>query len=442
MTDPTTPDDGLRFGDHVFVKAAVARRRVDGSWLALITTATGEPDTDRENDFPAYAVQWHRATTAPATVDADLRATIIAAIHADSVSLRPGHPSRIVHWPGLIADRILAALTSAGWPHTYQPDNPHVTAAREARAEVERLTAERDDARALADEVTARLNRVAAQRDDLRERADTLTRRVIAYADDLDSGLAFMDTTQANERSRTATALRILLDDTTPASPTDQTAVEHVYATPIGVIRVDHPVAGLPEVQTAPGRQQDSTETQEEPRVRDTLPTESAAVLGPQIIATSASPRPDTVINWQGVNFVPQVARCWGCDHTTDMHQPDGCWYTVEHGSPGQNLVCPCSIPRDQLSRADDVEREPTETAEGAIAKWLRVARDLPDEASGVPSEPGHEVTTVRDRIDQVWQRDHDGWTLIRPVSTMFDRRLEWASLWQSNGPLTDTGRG
>lgn len=38
--------------------------------------------------------------------------------------------------------------------------------------------------------------------------------------------------------------------------------------------------------------------------------------------------------------------RCWSCDHTWDIHQPEGCWYTVDQGRSGENLVCPCSVPR------------------------------------------------------------------------------------------------
>lgn len=37
------------------------------------------------------------------------------------------------------AQAVLDALTAAGWPTTHQPNRPHVQAAREARAEVERL---------------------------------------------------------------------------------------------------------------------------------------------------------------------------------------------------------------------------------------------------------------------------------------------------------------
>lgn len=36
------------------------------------------------------------------------------------------------------------------------------------------------------------------------------------------------------------------------------------------------------------------------------------------------------------------MPRCPNCDHTTTMHSIGTCWFTVSHGSPGANLVCPC----------------------------------------------------------------------------------------------------
>lgn len=79
---------------------------------------------------------------------------------------------------------------------------------------------------------------------------------------------------------------------------------------------------------------------------RETLNQEAVAVIGPKILSTSAMPQMDTVINWLGANFVRQVKRCWACDHTAEFHDEEGCWYTFEHGIPGQNPVCPCPIPR------------------------------------------------------------------------------------------------
>ena len=38
--------------------------------------------------------------------------------------------------------------------------------------------------------------------------------------------------------------------------------------------------------------------------------------------------------------------RCPSCGHEWNMHQPEGCWFTVDRGHPSQNLVCPCNMPR------------------------------------------------------------------------------------------------
>lgn len=37
--------------------------------------------------------------------------------------------------------------------------------------------------------------------------------------------------------------------------------------------------------------------------------------------------------------------RCPSCDHRVDLHQPDGCWYTVTTGAADRDLVCPCVVP-------------------------------------------------------------------------------------------------
>jgi len=45
--------------------------------------------------------------------------------------------------------------------------------------------------------------------------------------------------------------------------------------------------------------------------------------------------------------------RCPSCDHKAKYHDVDGkCWFTVERGMPGSNLVCPCVAAR----MADEAE--------------------------------------------------------------------------------------
>lgn len=41
--------------------------------------------------------------------------------------------------------------------------------------------------------------------------------------------------------------------------------------------------------------------------------------------------------------------RCPSCDHKRVSHDADGrCWYIVENGTPGSNLVCPCAPRKDE----------------------------------------------------------------------------------------------
>lgn len=41
--------------------------------------------------------------------------------------------------------------------------------------------------------------------------------------------------------------------------------------------------------------------------------------------------------------------RCPSCDHKREFHDVDGrCWFTVDHGIPEHNLVCPCQVQRTE----------------------------------------------------------------------------------------------
>jgi len=41
----------------------------------------------------------------------------------------------------------------------------------------------------------------------------------------------------------------------------------------------------------------------------------------------------------------PATDRCTSCEHPQQYHDADGrCWFTVEYGLPGRDLVCPCKI--------------------------------------------------------------------------------------------------
>jgi hypothetical protein len=53
-----------------------------------------------------------------------------------------------------------------------------------------------------------------------------------------------------------------------------------------------------------------------------------------------------------------QQDRCPSCDHKSEFHDADGrCWFTVDHGTPGSNLVCPCAPRRD----ASEAQQDPAQ---------------------------------------------------------------------------------
>ncbi len=38
------------------------------------------------------------------------------------------------------------------------------------------------------------------------------------------------------------------------------------------------------------------------------------------------------------------ATRCGNCDHLASFHAAGGCWLTINHGEPGDNLTCPCPL--------------------------------------------------------------------------------------------------
>jgi hypothetical protein len=56
----------------------------------------------------------------------------------------------------------------------------------------------------------------------------------------------------------------------------------------------------------------------------------------------------NTAAEWAA--YTPPV-RCPSCDHLPAMHQPDGCWYTITTGTPGESLNCPCTVPHGEHAR-------------------------------------------------------------------------------------------
>ncbi|MBB4984981.1 hypothetical protein [Streptomyces nymphaeiformis] len=50
------------------------------------------------------------------------------------------------------------------------------------------------------------------------------------------------------------------------------------------------------------------------------------------------------------------IVRCTSCEHQDQYHDADGrCWFTVEHGVPERDLVCPCK--RRRLTVEEDETR-------------------------------------------------------------------------------------
>jgi hypothetical protein len=47
-----------------------------------------------------------------------------------------------------------------------------------------------------------------------------------------------------------------------------------------------------------------------------------------------------------------EMERCPSCDHEKKFHAPDDgrCWFTVDHGVTGSNLVCPCAPLREEAA--------------------------------------------------------------------------------------------
>lgn len=73
------------------------------------------------------------------------------------------------------------------------------------------------------------------------------------------------------------------------------------------------------------------------------------------------------------------TARCPSCDHKREFHDADGrCWFTVDHGVPESNLVCPCAPRRDH-----DEEQQPaaadTNEAQPAADSWHGATELVPD---------------------------------------------------------------
>lgn len=128
-TSPPTDEGSQPFTGHATLMATLATWRkvydaqrslgrehhpMTGTLAAAYDAYLAEPTTDRD---------WHTEI-----------ATVIASHLFGAPS--PGPEDR------RLAAKIVDALDLHGWPHTYQPDSPHVEAARQARAELAAAEAE------------------------------------------------------------------------------------------------------------------------------------------------------------------------------------------------------------------------------------------------------------------------------------------------------------
>lgn len=95
--------------------------------------------------------------------------------------------------------------------------------------------------------------------------------------------------------------------------------------------------------------------------------------------------------------------RCPSCDHQRAHHSEGRCWFTVDHGLPDSNLVCPCA-----RTRPDDVRTDRPDTSGRARKPVLgkpatradAVRTPEPDAASGRPDAPEWKVCGDRHCID------------------------------------------
>lgn len=106
---------------------------------------------------------------------------------------------------------------------------------------------------------------------------------------------------------------------------------------------------------------------------------------------------------WRAERAALKAARCPSCDHLTTDHRSDGCWYAVTTGTPGRDLVCPCTAhhPTDTTGETPHVGIiDPGEPDEGP---WCEVCDEpFPCEES-IPARPIEDVA-----LPAPTEGDHD----------------------------------
>lgn len=68
---------------------------------------------------------------------------------------------------------------------------------------------------------------------------------------------------------------------------------------------------------------------------------------------------------------------CESCGHAWELHQQDGCWYTVKQARPGTNAGCPCSASKfyDVQPMARDLLRASQDTFTRMVLEELDLSR-------------------------------------------------------------------
>ena len=114
----------------------------------------------------------------------------------------------------------------------------------------------------------------------------------------------------------------------------------------------------------------------------------------------------DVLRRLAGETPATEAQRCPSCDHEAKYHAADDgrCWFTVDHGLPGSNLVCPCA-PRKLDADETPTLRERHRAAWNALTPAEQAARiaalDAIDgeaqrcDGCGHPEHPANECPDV-----------------------------------------------
>lgn len=150
------------------------------------------------------------------------------------------------------------------------------------------------------------------------------------------------------------------------------------------------------------------------------------------------------------------VERCPSCDHEVAYHDVDGrCWFTVDQGVVGSNLVCPCDSRRDEGGEeyvhggrpaAESMDPGLREVAAEALMRWAE-GNHNPQYAHLRRSETVRENAYSRadavlaalldGRVVLTSQVDRDRSAALARVRRLHDRLNEETALTSPEGEIT-----